>query len=93
MNMNNIADLKKLAKSESIPIMQDEGIEFIKKYILNNNIKSILEIGSAVGYSAINFTLVKEDVSFLTIHALNHVIKEIDFGKKVDCYFLFYLVK
>lgn len=67
MNMNKISDLKDAAKKNNIPIMQDEGIEFIKEYINNNNIKSILEIGTAVGYSAINFALVKNDINIVTI--------------------------
>lgn len=65
--MNNLEKLKELAKTNNIPIMQDDGIEFIKKYILDNNIKSVLEIGTAVGYSAINFALCKEDVIVTTI--------------------------
>ncbi len=49
--------IKKNAIDENIPIMQDAGINFISNYIKENNIKSVLEIGTAVGYSAMCFAL------------------------------------
>ena len=63
----NIINLKENAKANHIPIMQDGGIEFIKKYIIENNIKTILEIGSAVGYSAISFALLSKNIRILTL--------------------------
>lgn len=60
-------DIKKKALENHIPIMQDEGITFIKEYIEKNDVHSILEIGSAVGYSAISFASVKKDVVVTTI--------------------------
>ena len=60
--MVQLLDIKNKALINNIPIMQDEGIEFICKYIKDNSIKSILEIGSAVGYSAIKFSLVNNDI-------------------------------
>lgn len=48
-------EIKKQAISDNIPIMQDAGIEFICNYIKDNNIKNVLEIGTAVGYSAMCF--------------------------------------
>lgn len=60
-------DIKEKALENHIPIMKDEGIEFIQKFILENDIHSILEIGSAVGYSAISFASVKSDILVTTI--------------------------
>lgn len=65
--MVRILDLKENALSNNIPIMQDDGIEFIINYIKENNVKSILEIGSAVGYSAINFASVNNNIKVTTI--------------------------
>ena len=65
--MASILNLKEEALKNNIPIMQDEGINFIKDYIKNNNIKNVLEIGSAVGYSAINFASIDKDIKVLTI--------------------------
>ena len=55
------------AKEHHVPIMEPDGINFLTNYIRENNIKNILEIGTAIGYSAIKMALVAEDVHVLTI--------------------------
>lgn len=62
-----VDNIKQYAHENHVPIMQDGGIEFILDYIKNNNVKSILEIGSAIGYSAIMFASVDEDIFVTTI--------------------------
>ncbi len=47
-------ELKEYAIQNSIPIVEDETLEFLINFIKENNIENILEIGSAIGYSAIN---------------------------------------
>ena len=47
--------------------MEKEGIDFLTNYIKEHNIKRILEIGSAIGYSAIKCTLVDNDITVTTI--------------------------
>ena len=59
--------IEKYAKENNVPIMQKDGIEFLTKYIIDNNIKNILEIGSAIGYSAIKMALTNDDVKVTTI--------------------------
>lgn len=65
--MVRILDLEKYAKENNIPIMEHDGIEFLLEYIKNNNIKKILEIGSAIGYSAIRMCLLDDDIKVTTI--------------------------
>ena len=65
--MVHILELEKYAKENNIPIMETDGIEFLLKYIKENNIKNILEIGSAIGYSAIRMCLVDNDIKVTTI--------------------------
>lgn len=62
-----LEEIEKYAIENSIPIMQKDGIEFLTKYIKENNIKKILEIGTAIGYSAIKMALVDEDITITTI--------------------------
>ncbi len=50
---NSIRDIKKEALADNVPIMQDETIDFITDYIERKNVRTILEVGTAVGYSAI----------------------------------------
>ena len=56
--MNKIAleKIKQKALEEHIPIIMDETLEVIEKYLSKNKPNRILEIGTAVGYSAICFT-------------------------------------
>lgn len=62
-----LEEIEKYATENSIPIMQKDGIEFLVEYIKEHNIKKILEIGTAIGYSAIKMALVDEDITVTTI--------------------------
>ena len=62
-----IDKLKDYAKRENIPLMQDDGIEFLTSFIEKKGTKNILEIGTAIGYSAIMMALVKSDIHITTI--------------------------
>lgn len=85
--MVRILDLENYAHENNIPIMLSDGIEFLLKYIKGNNIKNVLEIGSAIGYSAIRMSLVDKDIKVTTIERdeerYQEAIKNIgDFGLK-----------
>lgn len=56
MNKKELEKIKKKALSENIPIIMDDTLEEIEKQIKNNPPKRILEIGTAVGYSAMCFS-------------------------------------
>ena len=62
-----VEEIKRQAEKNDIPIMTDDGIEYLTNYIKENNIKQILEIGTAVGYSAIKMALVSDDIEVTTI--------------------------
>ncbi len=62
-----LKELEEYAREEKIPIMQPEGIKFLTNYIDLHNVKSVLEIGSAIGYSAIKMALANPDVKIVTI--------------------------
>ena len=59
--------MEEYAKANNVPIMEPDGINFLTNYIKENNIKSILEIGSAIGYSAIKMCLVDSNIKVTTI--------------------------
>ena len=48
--------IKQYAKDHQIPIIQDEGLLFLKDIIKQYHIKDVLEIGTAIGYSALQMT-------------------------------------
>ena len=64
-------DLKKIhdqARREHIPIMKDDGIAFLLDYLEEHeNIRDILECGTAVGYSAIRMAQVRWDMQVDTL--------------------------
>lgn len=60
-------ELERYAKENRVPIMQKDGILYLCNYIKENNIKSILEIGSAIGYSAIMMASVDKDIRVTTV--------------------------
>ena len=60
-------DMEVYAKKNNIPIMLSDGISFLCNYIKDNKVKSILEIGSAIGYSAIRMASMGEDIKVTTI--------------------------
>lgn len=62
-----IEKIENYAKENNVPIMLPDGIEYLCNFILDNNIKNILEIGTAIGYSAIRMALVNEDINITTI--------------------------
>lgn len=65
--MVRISELEEYAKNNNIPIMETDGILFLTNYIKDNNIKNILEIGSAIGYSAIRMASLDKDIYVTTI--------------------------
>ena len=57
-----ILEMEKYAKEYNVPIIEKDSIKFIMKYIKLNNVKKILEIGTAIGYSGILMNSASEGV-------------------------------
>ena len=91
---NLIMEMEEYAKDNNVPIIEKESIAYIMKLIKKQNIKNILEIGSAIGYSSILMASVAPDVHVTTIErdqprymeCLKN-IKKAHFEDKVDVYF------
>lgn len=62
-----LSEIEEYAINNHVPIIEKSSITFIMKLIKNNKIKSVLEIGSAIGYSSILMASVNKDVSVTTI--------------------------
>ena len=61
MNKLELAKIKKSALERYIPIIMDETLEVIDRYLKESKPKKILEIGTAVGYSAMCFSEYLQD--------------------------------
>ena len=90
-----LEELEIYAKNNKIPIMEKEGILFLKEYIKNNNIKTILELGTAIGYSAIQMALLDKNIKIITIErdekrykeAIKN-IKKFHLENQITCYLM-----
>ena len=62
-----IRNMERYAEANNVPIIEKDSIIFIDKYIKMNHVKHVLEIGSAIGYSAILMSISSPDVEITTI--------------------------
>jgi len=62
-----IKEIKEYADRNNVPIMMDEGINFLTTFIIKNQVKNVLEIGTAIGYSSIMMCLCNPNVVVTTI--------------------------
>lgn len=81
------------ARKRGIPLMLDDGMDFMLDYIYKNNVKSILEIGSAIGWSSMKMALVSSDISVVTIekdtYRYNEAlcnINDMNLGSRISIY-------
>ena len=82
---SNIHAIKKEAIDDKIPIMQDETIDFVTSYIEKKKISTILEVGTAVGYSSIMMALSNPLVNIISIEKdKDRYIKAVKNVKKVN---------
>lgn len=89
-----IIEMEKYAREYNVPIIEKDSIKFIMKYIKLNNVKTILEIGTAIGYSGILMVSANEGTSLTTIErdekrymeAIKNV-KKCDLEKQIEIVF------
>ena len=82
------------AEEYDIPIMQKDSLEYISNIIKENNYKSILELGTAIGYSTICMASVRDDINVTSIErneeryneAIKN-IKDINYDNRVSVIF------
>lgn len=74
--MDLIKTMEKYAKEHDVPIMQEEGIHFLCDFIKKHEVKTILELGSAIGYSAIRMAQLDESIKIVTIERDDERYKE-----------------
>ncbi len=65
--MDKLEVLEKTAKEQHVPIMMKDGIEFLVHLVKERQPKNILELGTAIGYSAIQMARCDEHIEIDTI--------------------------
>lgn len=71
-----IEEIKKKALEEDVPIIKDGGLIFLLDLIKEKKLKNILELGTAVGYSAINMAKLNKDIHIDTIEKNEDMYKQ-----------------
>ncbi len=59
--------LKAFAQAHDVPIIKDQGLRFLQQLILIKDAQSVLEIGTAIGYSALGMLAVKPELKIVTV--------------------------
>lgn len=67
--------LKKYANEFKTPIIMEESLLYIKEIIKEKKVKKILEIGTAIAYSALHFVSVDENIKLDTIERNNDIFE------------------
>ncbi len=60
-------EIKIYAKENDVPIMNDEGIDFLTTFVIKHQINNVLEIGTAIGFSAISMALANPKLKITTV--------------------------
>ena len=88
-----IAEIKKKALENEVPIIKDGGLSYMLNLIKNNKCKKILELGTAVGYSAINIAKLDPDIHIDTLEKNEDMYKQALYNihqegldKQITCY-------
>ncbi len=59
--------IKEEALANKVPIMEEESLDYLTTFLIKHQIKKILEIGTAVGYSAIRMAVTDKEIEITTI--------------------------
>jgi len=94
MNKDKLNQVKSKALEDHIPIIMDDTLEVISTYLKDKVVDSILEIGTAVGYSAICFTELLSKKGFIDtierdeqrIQEAKSNIKSMDLEDKINIF-------
>ena len=88
-----IEDIKNKALQEGVPIIKDEGLAFLLNFVKENGFKEILELGTAVGYSAMQMARLDKSIHIDTIERKQDMylqaienIKDANLDDQIHCY-------
>ena len=87
--MNELANEKRYAKDNYVPIIRPDSAQFLYNFIQEHNIKSVLEIGTAIGFSGSIMmsagvqSLTTIDINDKYLEIASGVFDRLGFGKRV----------
>lgn len=90
--INNLEEERSYAKEHFVPIIRDKSSKYLFDFIKENNIKSVLEIGTAIGYSGSIILsagaekLVTVDINDVSLSVARNTFKKLDYCDKVEIF-------
>ena len=66
-NISNIKEIKEYAEENNVPIMMEDGIDFLTTFIIKNKVNTVLEIGTGIAYSAIMMALANPSLKVVSV--------------------------
>ena len=73
---NDIDQLRNYAETHQVPIVDQLSLDLIQQIIRLHQPKEILEVGSAIGYSAMQFASVDKAINVTTIERNEEMIQQ-----------------
>ncbi len=75
--MNELDEIEKNARKNHVPVMLDDGMEFLVNYITEHTeINKILEIGTAVGLSSMKMASIRNTITIDTLEVNEKMYEE-----------------
>lgn len=90
--IDGLEDERSYAKEHFVPIIRDKSSKYLFDFIRKNNIKSVLEIGTAIGYSgsiilsAGTEKLVTIDINAESLNVARNTFKKLGYSDKVEIF-------
>lgn len=60
-------ELRRQALKEAIPVMDEDSLQFVAEFLVDNGVQSLLEVGTAIGYSAITMAAADPQLYIVTL--------------------------
>lgn len=90
--IDNLEDERSYAKEHFVPIIRDKSSKYLFDFIRKNNIKSVLEIGTAIGYSGSIILsagaekLVTIDINADSLNVARNTFKKLGYSDRVEIF-------
>ena len=75
-----LTKMRELALNQKVPIIDDEGLVFLLFLVKTKKVRRILEIGTAIGFSAINMAMISREIFIETLEK----DKSLSLGEKAE---------
>ena len=62
-----LENLRRESLAASIPIMDDDSLQFLTEFVSEHGCRRMLEVGTAVGYSTVSIAAASEDLEIVTL--------------------------